>query len=108
MQETAMISKTFAAAAAGLCLAWGAAYAGPEVQDSQPRAAAPAEVPEAAGPTNDVIVLEVGPMMQGGAASTEEAAAMQMLLLQLLMMQSEMDGGEMQMIAPGAEPGTAI
>ena len=97
-----MVSKQLAAAAIGLCLTWGGAYAGPEVaQDSQPRAASPADVPPNIGSTNDVIVLELGPM-QGGPAGAEEMAAMQMLLLQLLMMQAEMGGGEVQMHAPPA------
>jgi hypothetical protein len=102
-----MMLKTLAAAAAGLCLTWGGAYAGPDITDSQPPAASPGDVPEAVGATHDVIVREVGPM-QGGPANAEDAAAMQMLLLQLLMMQSEMDGGETPMNAPGAPTGTAI
>jgi hypothetical protein len=100
MQETAMVSKQLAVAAIGLCLTWGGAYAGPEmVQDPQPQAASPAGVPENVGATNDIIVLELGPM-QGGPAGAEEMAAMQMLLLQLLLMQAEMGGGELQMTAP--------
>ena len=106
-----MISKVLAAAAAGLCFTLGAAHAGPTVQDPQPQAsspaASPAEIPEGVGATQDVIVLELGPM-QGGPANAEESAAMQMLLLQLLMMQSEMGGGEMQMMSPNAPTGTAI
>jgi hypothetical protein len=107
MQETAMISKTLAVAAAGLCLTWGGAYAGPDSQEPQPQAASPADAPEAAGATNDVIVLELGPM-QGGPGSAEDAAAMQMLLLQLLMMQSGTGEGDAPMNAPGAPAGTAI
>jgi hypothetical protein len=107
MQETAMIWKTLAAAAAGLCLTWGGAYAGPDSQDSQPRAASPADAPEAVGATNDVIVLELGPA-HGSPGSAEDAAAMQMLLLQLLMMQSGAIEGETPMNAPGAPAGTAI
>jgi hypothetical protein len=103
LQETAMISKTVAAAAIGLCLTWGGAYAGPEtVQDPQPQAATPAEAPGIGG-TNDVIVLE----LQGGGGA-EDVAAMQMLLLQLLMMQAEMGGGELQMTAPTAPGLTGI
>ena len=95
-----MFSKQLAAAAVGLCLTWGSAYAGPEtVQDPQPQATTPADIPEAVGATSDVIILELGPM-QGGPAGAEEMAAMQMLLLQLLMMQAEMGGGELQMTAP--------
>src|SRR4051812_16105454 len=60
MQETAMVSKKLAAAAIGLCLTWGSAYAGPEtVQDPRAPAASPADVPEGVGATNDVIVLEL-------------------------------------------------
>ena len=94
-----MISKKLAAAAIGLCLTWGGAYAGPDIQDPQPQAATPAPVPESIGGTHDIIVLELGPM-QGGPGGAEEMAAMQMLLLQLLMMQAEMGGGELQLIAP--------
>jgi hypothetical protein len=113
MQETAMNWKVLAAAAAGLCLTWGGAYAGPAApdttQDLQPQASSPANVPEAVGATNDIIVLELGPM-QGGPASAEDMAAMQMLLLQLLMIQSEMGaaGGEMPMLAPAPNPGVGI
>jgi hypothetical protein len=110
MQETAMILKTLAAAAASLCLTWGGAYAGADIADSQPRAASPGDIPEAVGSTNDTIVREVGPM-QGGPASAEDAAAMQMLLLQLLMMQSmqsDAGGGETPTNAPPAPTGTAI
>ena len=103
-----MLTKYLAAAAAGLCLTWGGAYAGPDAnQDPQPRAASPADVPEAIGATQDVIILELGPM-QGGPASAEEMAAMQMLLLQLLMMQSEMGAGEVQMTAPAKPVGISI
>ena len=105
-----MFSKVLAAAAAGLCLTWGAAHAGPTTQDPQPQAsspASPADSSEAIGATQDVFVLELGPM-HGGRASAEETAAMQMLLLQLLMMQSEMGGGEVQMMSPNAATGTAI
>ena len=102
-----MISKKLAAAAIGLCLTWGA-YAGPgTVQDPQPRAAAPAEAPQAIGATSDIIILELGPM-QGGPAGAEEMAAMQMLLLQLLMMQSGIGAGELQMNAPGTPGLTGI
>ena len=102
-----MISKKLAAAAIGLCLTWGGAYAGPEmVQDPQPQAASPADIPPGIGATNDVIILELSPM-QGGAGGAEEMAAMQMLLLQLLMMQSEM-GAEMQMAPPTAPGLTGI
>lgn len=95
-----MISNKLAAAAIGLCLTWGGAYAGPgTVQDPQPQAATPAEVPHGIGATNDVIILELGPM-QGGPGGAEEMAAMQMLLLQLLMMQAEMGGAELQLVAP--------
>ena len=103
-----MFTKVLAAAAAGLCLAWGGAYAGPDKnQDPQPQAATPAQIPEAVGATNDVIILELGPM-QGGPANAEEMAAMQMLLLQLLMMQSEMGGGELQMTNPNKPVGIGI
>jgi hypothetical protein len=99
-----MFSNKLAAAAVGLCLTWGGAYAGPEmVQDPQPQAATPADVPPNVGGTNDVIILELGPAA-GGSGSAEEQMAMQMLLLQLLMMQSELGGAEMQM-APPAAPG---
>jgi hypothetical protein len=68
-----MVSKQLAAAAIGLCLTWGGAYAGPEMaQDSQPQAASPADVPPNIGSTNDVIVLELGPM-QGGPAGAGSA-----------------------------------
>jgi hypothetical protein len=105
MQETHMFSgKLAAAAAVGLCLTWGSAYAGPEMlEDSQPQAAAPADVPEGVGATNDVIILELAPAQGGEAAGAEDNAAMQMLLLQLLMMQAQMEGGagaEAQMSAP--------
>ena len=97
-----MFSKKLAAAAVGLCLTWGGAYAGPEsVQDPQPQAASPAESPPNVGATNDIIVLELGPMV-GGPAGAEEMAAMQMLRLQLLMMQAEMGAAEIQMTAPPA------
>src|SRR5687767_1957734 len=100
-----MISKQLAAAAVGLCLTWGAAYAGPHtVQDPQREAASPADVPPNVGGTNDVIILE----LQGGAGGAEEMAAMQMLLLQLLMMQSELGGGGLQMTAPTAPGLTGI
>ena len=103
-----MVSKKLAAAAVGLCLTWGGAYAGPGmVQDSQPLAAAPAEIPENVGATNEVIILDLGPM-QGGPAGAEEMAAMQMLLLQLLLMQAETGAGEIQMIAPPAPGLTGI
>ena len=103
-----MFSKKVAAAAVGLCLTWGGAYAGPgAVQDSQPRAASPADIPANIGATNDVIILEIGPM-QGGPAGAEEMAAMQLLLLQLLMMQAEMAPGEIQMTAPAAPGLTGI
>ena len=103
-----MIPKQLAAAALGLCLTWGGAHAGAlMVQDSQPPAASPAEVPGGVGATNDVIILELGPM-QGGPANAEEMAAMQMLLLQLLMMHAEMGAGEIQMTAPPAPGLTGI
>jgi hypothetical protein len=106
-QETAMIVKKLAAAAIGLCLTWGA-YAGPEIQDSQPQAASPAEVPPNIGGTSDVIILELGPAV-GGTGSAEEQMAMQMLLLQLLMMQAEMGaGGEIPTTAPMAPGLTGI
>ena len=95
-----MISSKLAAAAIGLCLTWGNAFAAPGIQDPQPQAATPADAPPNVGATNDVIILELGPM-QGGPAGAEEMAAMQMLLLQLLMMQAELGAaGEVQMIAP--------
>jgi hypothetical protein len=66
-----MLSKKLAAAAVGLCLTWGA-YAGPEmVQDPQPRAASPVDVPPNVGGTSDVIILELSPI-QGGAGGAEE------------------------------------
>ena len=103
-----MISNKLAAAAIGLCLTWGSAYAGPEmVQDPQPQAATPADVPHGIGATNDVIILELGPM-QGGPGGAEEMAAMQMLLLQLLLMQAEMGTGEVQMISPPVPGMTGI
>ncbi|HEX2827339.1 MAG TPA: hypothetical protein VHP37_13405 [Burkholderiales bacterium] len=107
-----MFAKKLAATAVGLCLTWGSAYAGPEmVQDAQPQAGAPADVPPNVGGTNDVIILELGPSPDGTPPGPEEMAAMQMLLLQLLMMQSEMApsaGGEMQMTAPRAPGLTGI
>ena len=103
-----MIGKKLAAAAVGLCLTWGSAHAGPDmVQDPQPQAAIPADVPPGVGATNDVIVLELGPI-QGGPGGAEEAMAMQMLLLQLLMMQADMGAGEVQMIAPPVRGMTGI
>ena len=81
-----MIAKHVAAAVAALCLVWGAAYAGAEDAQSG------TNVPEAVGATNDVVILELGPM-QGGA-SAADTAAMQMLLLQLLMMQSDVNAGD--------------
>ena len=95
-----MFSKKLAAAAVGLCLTWGGAYAGPEmVQDPQANAS-PADVPLGIGGTNDVIILELGPSADGTPPGAEEMAAMQMLLLQLLMMQSEMAPADMAAPTP--------
>ena len=102
-----MFVNKLAAAAVGLCLTWGGAYAGPEMaQVPQPQAASP-DVPPNVGGTNDVIILELGPAA-GGSGSAEEQMAMQMLLLQLLMMQSEMGAPEMQMAPPTAPGLTGI
>jgi hypothetical protein len=96
-----MIAKHMAAAAAALCLVWGAAYAGPENVQGSP------DIPEGVGATNDVVILELGPMQEGAGAA--DMAAMQMLLLQLLMMQSEpgAGGGEV-LLVPTAPAGLEI
>jgi hypothetical protein len=108
-----MNRKVLAAAVAGLCFTYGAANAAPEAaQESAAGAqsASPADIPEAVGATNDVVILELAPMQGGAPAGAEETAAMQMLLLQLLMMQSQGagDGGETLMIAPTVPGGTGI
>ena len=96
-----MFVNKLAAAAVGLCLTWGSAYAGPEmVQDPQAEAASPADIPPNVGGTNDVIILELGPSPDGTQPGPEEQAAMQMLLLQLLMMQSEMAPADMAAPTP--------
>ena len=104
--------KQIAAAAAGLVLIWGAAYAGSDAPSNAPaqsRSDAATEVPPNVGGTgNDVIVLEITPTPGQPQPSEEEVAALQMLLLQLLMQQQEVPAETAPILAPSATMGVSI